>query len=449
MSIRAPWIRSQLVLAVLVLWDSTALYLAYNSVYGLKFGQWPGTNQAVFVLVFAWIVSSYLIGRYSITEKRDSYEMVFKGMCVCLVILSIFVGHSWLFNVVNAETRFKGFLLPILVGALGVSFIGQLMIPYLLYPRQKWVIICSSFERSIIEKELQFCSEAFTYDVTFKRVAAELSRELASESTSYVVGWESRSCGIDVGQVESLLRLRTEGRVVQSLVNWCENTLHRIPPELISNTWLIRAEGFKLKSGGVTMRVKRVGDLLGGIALIVITLPLLMLSCLAVWIEDRGPVFYRQKRAGMYGQEITIVKIRSMRVDAENGGAQWSRVGDPRITRVGRIIRALRIDELPQLVSVVKGDLSLIGPRPERQEFEESLKKEIPHYVVRHWVKPGLSGWAQVCYPYGASKEDSRMKLSYDLYYLRNANILLDLLILFKTIRLVAGARGASPRVER
>jgi lipopolysaccharide/colanic/teichoic acid biosynthesis glycosyltransferase len=132
-----------------------------------------------------------------------------------------------------------------------------------------------------------------------------------------------------------------------------------------------------------------------------------------------------------------------MRTDAEAGGARWSSRDDSRITPVGQWLRRLRIDELPQLLAVISGDMSLIGPRPERPELEVELERLIPHYRVRHWIRPGLSGWAQVCYPYGASVADSRMKLSYDLYYLRNANLLLDLLILFKTIRLVAGARGA------
>ena len=135
-----------------------------------------------------------------------------------------------------------------------------------------------------------------------------------------------------------------------------------------------------------------------------------------------------------------------MRVNAEANGAQWASKRDPRITNIGRFLRATRIDELPQLINVINGDLSLIGPRPERPEIEEDLEQQIPHYRVRHWIRPGLSGWAQVCYPYGASVEDSRAKLSYDLYYLRNSNLFLDFLITIKTIRLVTGAKGASPK---
>jgi len=173
---------------------------------------------------------------------------------------------------------------------------------------------------------------------------------------------------------------------------------------------------------------------------------LLLIAGFAIWIEDRGPVFYSQIRSGLYGKPIRIWKLRSMRVDAELSGIQWAKKSDSRITRSGAILRQLRVDELPQLWGVLRGELSLIGPRPERPEMEVNLEKQIPYYRVRHWIRPGLSGWAQVNYPYGNSVADSRMKLSYDLYYLRNAGILLDLLILIKTIRLVARREGFQPQ---
>ena len=147
--------------------------------------------------------------------------------------------------------------------------------------------------------------------------------------------------------------------------------------------------------------------------------PLLLVAALLIRLEDGGPILYSQIRTGLYGEAIRIWKLRSMGQAAEREGARWASRDDPRVTRVGGWLRRLRIDELPQLVAVLKGDMSLIGPRPERPELEETLENVIPHYRVRHWVRPGLSGWAQVCYPYGASIADSRMKLSYDLYYLR------------------------------
>jgi lipopolysaccharide/colanic/teichoic acid biosynthesis glycosyltransferase len=169
------------------------------------------------------------------------------------------------------------------------------------------------------------------------------------------------------------------------------------------------------------------------------------MAALAIKLEDGGPIFYRQTRSGLYGQPFTIWKLRSMCVDSERHGARWAKQNDNRITRIGTVLRRTRLDELPQLLSVLKGDMSLIGPRPERPEIEGMLENQIAHYRIRHWIRPGLSGWAQVCFPYGASLADSRMKLSYDLFYLRNAGLLLDLLILIKTIKLVCRAQGAVP----
>ena len=183
--------------------------------------------------------------------------------------------------------------------------------------------------------------------------------------------------------------------------------------------------------------------------LTVLTSPLVALAIILIWLEDRGPAFYGQTRSGLYGKPIRIWKLRSMRTNAEQSGPQWAKKADPRVTRVGKVLRATRIDELPQLLSVISGDLSLIGPRPERPEIEEELEILIPNYRIRHWIRPGLSGWAQVCYPYGASLDDSRAKLSYDLYYIRNASLLLDVLITMKTIRLVTRAQGAAPKEEK
>ena len=449
MGVRLPWISSRIVFVVLALWDTLALYLVYNLIYLSRLGNWEGINKALLVIISSWTISSYLVGRYSIVGKRSPLESIRKVSYVSAFTLAIFVGHSWLFSVVDAETRFKGFLVPLIVESLFASLVGQFLVPLFYRNKKKWILFCSNYERKVMESELEKCSDSLAVKVLFRDISSDILKSLSFGSNSYIIGWQSENADINVEKIEKLLEVRAEGKEVVSLVSWCESKLHRIPPELISNAWLAHAEGFSLKSNGASLRIKRLGDLVGGVCLMVITCPILLVACIAVWIEDRGPVFYRQQRTGMFGKKIAIVKIRSMNVDAERYGAQWSRAKDPRVTRVGRVIRALRIDELPQLVSVLKGDLSLIGPRPEREIIEESLKKTIPHYVVRHWVRPGLSGWAQVCYPYGASVEDSRMTLSYDLYYIRNLSIFLDLLIFIKTVRLILGGKGASPKAPQ
>jgi len=246
--------------------------------------------------------------------------------------------------------------------------------------------------------------------------------------------------------IEILLSKRSRGCNIQDLVNWTELHLQRVPPEIFSPRWLVNAEGFRLQPSRTTWRLKRIGDLAIGILLLLATSPIVLASAIAIRLCDGDPVFYKQVRTGLYGQTFRILKLRTMQVNSESSGPQWACSNDQRITAVGHWLRKLRIDELPQLISVLSGEMSLIGPRPERPEIEQGLEETIPHYRIRHWIRPGLSGWAQVCYRYGASMSDSRSKLSYDLYYLRNATILLDILILLKTIRLIARAEGSTPR---
>ena len=191
--------------------------------------------------------------------------------------------------------------------------------------------------------------------------------------------------------------------------------------------------------------MKRAFDVVVSLMILVPSSPVLLLGMLAVWLYDRQSVFYRQERVTQGGRSFRILKLRTMGLDAEKGGAVWAAKGDSRVTPVGRFLRRSRIDELPQLFNVLAGDMSLVGPRPERPEFIEKLAKQLPLYHERHAVKAGLTGWAQINYPYGASLEDARSKLSYDLYYVKNFNLLLDFKIVLQTLRVVMWA-GADVR---
>jgi exopolysaccharide biosynthesis polyprenyl glycosylphosphotransferase len=190
------------------------------------------------------------------------------------------------------------------------------------------------------------------------------------------------------------------------------------------------------------MKLKRFTDVTISGVLLVFVFPLMLLAALAIKLDTPGPIFYSQTRSGLYGKPFKVYKFRSMYQDAEKRGAQWASQRDPRITRVGYWLRVMRIDELPQIWNVLCGEMSLIGPRPERPEFDVKLKEAIPYYEVRYLVKPGITGWAQVMYPYGASIEDAYEKLSYDLYYIKNYSLWLDLAIAFKTIRIVLLGKG-------
>ena len=439
--------RHRLTLLAFAVWDAVALFLSYNLTYQARLGNWEGLSPGLTVMTATWLGVSYLIGRYSPPSSKERIGRTSKlgqtALAACAVIV-VFVGHSWLYQVVDAQTRFRGFLVQVVIISSCLSTAGQILRSYLTREGKEWILVGSKTETETITKELRSETRVLRARTGLAKSEeiAEHIRSVPNMRTAIAVG----NLNGNTQDIEELLELREMGRCVIPLQRWCEEELQRIPPELIQAEWLIQADGFGLRPGSLSWRVKRVGDVFGAAALMIATLPILAGAMSLVWCEDRGPVFYRQVRTGLYGKKIWIWKLRSMRIDSEKDGAQWATKDDPRITRVGRVIRSTRIDELPQLISVLKGDLSLIGPRPERPEIERELLDKIPNYRVRHWIRPGLSGWAQVCYPYGASIEDSRMKLSYDLFYLRNAGFLLDSLIVLKTIRLVLGAKGASPR---
>ncbi len=243
-------------------------------------------------------------------------------------------------------------------------------------------------------------------------------------------------------QVQQLMQMRLQGIPIYKLPDFYESLWYKIPSSILQDKWVTFSAGFNLMSSDFSMRMKRFGDIILTSILLVILLPIMLLTALLIKLDSPGSVFYSQVRAGKYGKPFRVYKFRSMYQNAEKQGAKWAEKRDPRITRVGYWLRLIRIDELPQIWNVLRGDMSLIGPRPERPEFDVQLKEVIPYYELRYLVKPGITGWAQVLYPYGASVEDAYEKLSYDLYYIKNYSIWLDLAIAFKTIRVVLLGKG-------
>ena len=242
--------------------------------------------------------------------------------------------------------------------------------------------------------------------------------------------------------VQELLELRLSGVKVEEATSWLEKISGRIEVEQLYASWMIFAEGFRFSA--YFRLARRVLNFSVALVGLILSLPLLPFILLAVKLDSPGPALYRQKRVGKRNTQFYCYKFRTMRQDAEaDTGATWAADDDPRITRVGKFLRASRLDEIPQLWCVLKGDMHFVGPRPERPEFVEWLSKEIPYYGVRHVVRPGITGWAQVQYKYGNTLEDAREKLQYDLFYIKNASLGLDLLILFQTIKIVLLGRGA------
>jgi len=242
--------------------------------------------------------------------------------------------------------------------------------------------------------------------------------------------------------LRELLDCKLQGIMVYDLNSHFEKRLGQIRIDYLNASWLIFGDGFKQGVGRTA--VKRVFDIVCASGLILLASPVMLLASLAVKLDSRGPVLYRQERVGLNNLPFQVVKFRSMRQDAEvNGQPVWATNGDSRVTRVGKLLRLTRIDELPQLFSVLSGHMSLVGPRPERPFFVEQLTREIPFYAVRHSVKPGVTGWAQVRYQYGATVADSLEKLQYDLHYVKNHSLMLDLRILVETVQVVLTGKGA------
>lgn len=243
--------------------------------------------------------------------------------------------------------------------------------------------------------------------------------------------------------VHEFLECRLAGIEICELPTFLERETGKVRLDVLSPSWIIFGEGFR--ASPLQRALARGFDIVASLALMVVSLPLMLLTALAIKLEDgwRAPVLYRQRRVGRHSECFDVLKFRSMSVNAEKDGAVWAVRDDPRVTRVGGLIRKVRIDELPQLFTVLKGDMSFVGPRPERPEFVEQLEQRIPYYRERHTVKPGITGWAQLCYPYGSSEKDAVEKLQYDLYYVKNRSLLFDLAILLQTVEVVLWRKGA------
>jgi sugar transferase (PEP-CTERM system associated) len=244
--------------------------------------------------------------------------------------------------------------------------------------------------------------------------------------------------GLDVRE---LLSCRLSGLDVVDAVHFAEHSLHKIPVAFARPSALVFSDGFHRPPWLLVAR--RLLSLTATLALFIVAAPVLLLVALLIKLDSRGPILYRQTRVGQHGHPFTMLKFRTMRSDAEAAGARWAQRDDPRVTRVGRWLRRFRVDELPQLLNVLAGEMGVVGPRPERPEFVAELRKQIPYYDLRHLVPPGITGWAQIRYPYAASLEESREKLQYDLYYVKHLSVRLDLLILFHTAKVVLFGRGA------
>jgi sugar transferase (PEP-CTERM system associated) len=405
----------------------------------------------ILVVTTAVLLLSHWFDLYDFSSLSEKWEHAFR-----LLLVLGFVALA----LALVATRY-----PSLLPGNGTAFWGLIILTFTLFC---WRSVCSWMVRRPFLRERVYVlgtGERAERLVTGLRnrtalgvevvgwtgdVAGELTRDGVA---SHLLGFAKHKNGVHrvivampdrrgTLPVAELLNLRLAGVKVEEATSWLEKISGRIEVEQLYPSWLIFAEGFRFST--IFRLVRRMVNFLAALIGLVLSLPLLPFIVLAVKLDSAGPVLYRQQRVGRGGTIFYCYKFRTMRVDAEaDTGATWATDDDPRITHVGRFLRTSRLDEIPQLWCVLKGDMHFVGPRPERPEFVQWLSKEIPYYGVRHVVRPGITGWAQVQYKYGNTMEDAREKLQYDLFYIKNASLGLDLLIMFQTIKIVLLGRGA------
>ena len=445
MLFKMPWLKSRRRLLFLGIIDYSIILFSFYFLQKINF---INTNLlAINLLAFDWILISYVLDKYSLVEDENKilifnkFLRTIKIAIICGVFYKFFIIIFTIFNSNVGDGKWIIFIGLVSSISFFYEIIHTYIIKYFLSKPFRWISIHSDKKSSFFsKKEYSYEKYGFIKSLNISRID-----DLNSlESEKYGLILEDIE-NLNVNEKEVIINLKNQGFKILSLIYWQERYLQRYPNEVLSSNYILNEILISQKTNP-SQRIKRVSEFFLALLLLIILSPLIIISCIMIKLEDNGPVIYSQKRSGFGGKTFTIYKLRSMKLNAEKDGVKWSTKNDKRITRIGSILRKSRLDELPQLLSVIKGDMSLIGPRPERPEIDDLLITKIPNYKLRYLIRPGLSGWAQVNYPYGASVEDAKMKLSYDIYYIKNFSTLFDLLILMETIRLVVNFRGSQPK---
>ena len=427
-------------------WNDSVEFSAYT---GLPHFAWQAA-----VVIFIYQLCFYLNDLYDArpSERRDDQAL---RLAQALGAASLLLGLLY-------------FLIPSLLVGRGVFFLNMVLVTafilvsrialdrlWIATPAQNVLILGGGNLALTVARELanrrdlrlnllgfvQDSGVEVTHDSLFGRPVLGTTQELEHLSSRngvsrIIVAMEDRRGTLPTS---ALVKLRVQGVVVEDANSAIAALTGRVWLNTVRPSWFVFSDGFRRSR--ITTLLKRTVDICFGLLGLIISLPIMAAVAVAIKLDSRGPVLYRQERVGWKSSPFEVLKFRSMRVDAEQKGAQWAAVNDPRVTRLGKYLRKFRLDELPQFWNVIRGDMSFVGPRPERAVFVEELRKQIPYYDERHSVRPGLTGWAQVQYAYGSSVEDAYRKLEYDLFYLKNMSIFFDCAIVFQTVRTVLMGR--------
>src|SRR5258708_7781257 len=437
---------------LLLLADLIGLILAFNLANWLRLGSWLGLPFDILLPVAVLVLALYVLDCYSVESQVAGMRAAPR------TLVAVLLGA-----IVTAAAIYASGL-----WGSGNSTVGRGVMPvaYLIfavwapvwrvyasrYQRQqtgkaRWLVagtgekaarLYRDFQKAHAEAELSFLSDSSpNHDNALPGVVGtmdDLDTVLNQDWSGVIVAPESP---LSETLIQQLMKTRFSGLRVYDLADFYEQRWFKVPVMHTQRGWLLFAHGFDLLHSALALRLKRLLDIAVSVVLLIVCMPISLIIAIAVRLESRGPALFRQTRTGLNGKEFEILKFRSMVVDAEKAGPQWTSARDPRVTKVERLLRVLRLDELPQLINVIKGEMSFIGPRPERPVFVRELEKQIPFYDLRQLVRPGITGWAQAMYAYGASMDDSLEQLQYDLYYIKNYSLLLDFAILLKTLRVV------------
>ena len=388
------------------------------------------------MIIVSALIAYYIANVYNVATSK--YKL--KDMTTVIVINGILMTVTTFSKIF---TFYEGIIL------FGIITIFQIAFRYIVImgvvEKERVVFVGENdYTQDLLEsvkKDGQYIFAASLNNTDMKALGKEIVEMYKTKKFDVLVDFTDKLLG-DPKLTGKLLQYKLEGLQYYNYLEFYETYENKLPISHLSPKWFLENTGFEIYHNNFNLKAKRLLDLLFAMLIGIFAAPVIILAAIIVKLESKGPVFFIQERIGEGNRKFNIVKFRSMTTDAEKNGPQWASKNDNRVTKFGKIMRATRIDELPQLWNVLRGEMSFVGPRPEREFFIQQLEKEIPYYNLRHTVKPGLTGWAQVMYPYGASVEDAYRKLQYDLYYIKHHSIPFDVKVLLKTVTIVIFGKG-------
>lgn len=427
----------------LLIFDGGVYLLAVHlfSWFRMQEFNWYFNSVGLWFITVSLLAFSYIFGTYDLEPHHRFKDILIRQVTSFAVTIAFVLTVNYLLSKDRSGIFGRGILIgsTVLFGVASLTY-RRIIWSYLAARAGKTTyLFLSPAEHNDFIQEHIVKKFKINYEILNWTPLLPLAR-LQENWQAIVVSLPSG--GWNQALTDELMKARFAGKEILNLSQFFEEIEKKVPVDFLSQEWFIFEKGFELFHNPTGLRIKRIVDLLLALLVLLLTWPFIVVFAVLVKLESRGPAFYSQVRTGLNNHEFLIYKLRSMVTDAEKQGAQWAKSNDSRITKVGKFIRLTRIDELPQLWNVIKGDMSFIGPRPERPEFNVDLETKIPFYKLRHLVRPGITGWAQVMYAYGASVEDSKQKLQFDLYYIKNFSFILDVVIIFKTIRVVLFGKG-------